>query len=206
MLRNFYIRSKRYIIFFFQYLILERMRGLDFTMRDLSLCRKTNGIYHGYSKTNEKHIRDIFTRINCREAELLDVGCGKGVVLKEAAKFPFKRIDGIEVKRELVSRADKNFKILGIADKVRCIYADAVDFMGYGSYNTFFLFNPFSEEILRKVVDRILDSKNKGDEITVIYHNPCFLNVFEERCRVSGKEMLYDAMKDYDTCILRLQI
>ncbi len=190
----------------FQYLILERMRGLDFTMRDLNPYKRSNGIYHGYSKTNEKHLREIFRRLDYEGARLLDVGCGKGVVLKEAVRFPFEKIAGIEVEQELVGIAEKNFIRLGIADKVRCIHADAADFTEYGSYNIFFLFNPFSESVLRKVADRMLGSQKKGKEITVIYHNPRFLHVFEEKCQVPGKEMLYDALKDYDTCILRLKV
>lgn len=182
------------------------MRGLDFTMRDLNPYKRSNGIYHGYSKTNEKHLREIFRRLDYEGARLLDVGCGKGVVLKEAVRFPFEKIAGIEVEQELVSIAEKNFKRLGIADKVRCIHADAADFTEYGSYNIFFLFNPFSEKVLRNVADRILSSRKKDSEITVIYHNPRFLHVFEEKCQVSGKEILYDALKDYDTCILRLKI
>ncbi len=206
-IRRFIVRAKRYIVFLFQYLVLEKTRGLDFTMRDLTLYKESNGVYHGYSKTNEKHLRDIFRRIDYDECtKLLDIGCGKGVVLKEAVRFPFKKIAGIELEKELVSIAEKNFKILGIADKVQCIHADAVNFTEYGSYNIFFLCNPFSEKILQKVADRIFDSKKKGDVITVIYHNPRFLNIFEDGWQVIDKEMLHDAMKDYDTCILRLKV
>lgn len=94
------------------------------------------------------------------------------------------KIAGIEVEQALAAIAEKNFRRLGIADKVQCIHGDAADFTEYGSYNIFFLFNPFSEEILRKVADKILSGRKKDREITVIYHNPRFLPVFEEKCQV----------------------
>ena len=84
---------------------MERPRGLDFTMRDTRLYQQSAGKYHGYSKTDEKHLQEIFQTLDfsrCRN--LLDVGCDKGVVLKEAAKFPFERIAGIE----LQGRAGEN--------------------------------------------------------------------------------------------------
>ncbi|MGN0358738.1 MAG: methyltransferase domain-containing protein [Candidatus Fimousia sp.] len=172
-----------------------------------SVSEKWGGAYHGYSKTNEKHIQEIFQRLSFEGAGLLDVGCGKGVVLKEAVKFPFEKVAGIEIRHELVQIAKSNFKILGIADMVKCMEADAVEFEQYGEYNVFFFFNPFSEEIMKKVVDKIIKSRNETERIiTVIYHNPRFLSVFENRLQVLSKEILYDALKDYDTCILKLKL
>ncbi len=200
------LRLKRYLRFSIQYFLLEKPRGLDFTMRDTSLLKESGGIYHGYSKSNEPHIREIFNRISCKGARLLDVGCGKGVVLKEALKFPFAKVAGIEISQELVQIAKKNFKIMGISDRITCIHADAAAFDGYGGYDVFFFFNPFSEEIMQKTVDKIFQSRAAGDDkITVIYHNPRFLSVFEKNAQVLEKTMLHDGMKDYDTCILRLK-
>lgn len=69
-------RIKRYIRFSIQYFIYEKPRGLDFTMRDRSLLKKSEGIYHGYSKSNEVHLRKIFQQLSYEDAKLLDVGCG----------------------------------------------------------------------------------------------------------------------------------
>lgn len=130
----------RYLLFLGEYLFLEKPRGLDFTMRDIRLYRKSAGKYHGYSKTDEKHLREIFRSLDfsrCRR--LLDVGCGKGVVLKEAARFPFERIAGIELQKKLAETAERNFRILGLADRISCLQADAEEFDGYagGAGQTF---------------------------------------------------------------------
>ena len=74
-------RLRRYLVFLGEYLFMERPRGLDFTMRDTRLYQQSAGKYHGYSKTDEKHLQEIFRTLDfsrCRK--LLDVGCGKGVV------------------------------------------------------------------------------------------------------------------------------
>ncbi|HJA92197.1 MAG TPA: class I SAM-dependent methyltransferase [Candidatus Eisenbergiella merdipullorum] len=191
-------RFQRYLIFLGEYLFLERPRGLDFTMRDTGLYRLSDGKYHGYSKTDEGHLREIFESLDfsrCRR--LLDVGCGKGVVLKEAAKFPFEKIAGIEIQKGLVRTAERNFRILGLEKRICCIQADAMDFEGYGEYDVFFFFNPFSEEVFESVIERILESRKKDGPLTFIYHNPRYLGKLEELLRraVPGgmhKTMLHD--------------
>lgn len=133
-------RFQRYLIFLGEYLFLERPRGLDFTMRDTGLYQKSAGKYHGYSKTDERHLREIFASLDfsrCRR--LLDVGCGKGVVLKEAAKFPFEKIAGIELQEELVKTAEKTFVFWGlrkefsVCRQMQCILTDTEN-MTYFSF------------------------------------------------------------------------
>lgn len=206
------IRLRRYLLFLGEYLFMERPRRLDFTMRDTRLYQQSAGKYHGYSKTDEKHLQEIFQTLDfsrCRN--LLDVGCGKGVVLKEAAKFPFERIAGIELQEELVRTAGKNFRILGLEKRISCMQADALDFDGYGEFDVFFFFNPFSEEVFGRVIDRILESRKSDGPLTFIYHNPRYLDALEERLKraASGPEqvrkvMLHDKRKNYDTCILSM--
>ena len=205
-------RLRRYLVFLGEYLFMERPRGLDFTMRDTRLYQQSAGKYHGYSKTDEKHLQEIFRTLDfsrCRK--LLDVGCGKGVVLKEAAKFPFERIAGIELQEELVKTAGKNFRILGLERRISCMQADALDFDGYGEFDVFFFFNPFSEEVFGRVIDRILESRKSDGPLTFIYHNPRYLDALEGRFKRAASEpeqirktMLHDKRKNYDTCILSM--
>lgn len=160
-MKKYFIRARRYLYFLAQVFLYEKPKGLDFTMRDTAIYGKSNGKYHGYSKTSERHLREIFGRIHNKESmSFLDIGCGKGVVLKEAAKCSFQKVDGIELQSNLVKTARKNFQILGIADRVHCIHADAVEFELYEEYNIFFLFNPFPAEILEKVIKRIIYSSH----------------------------------------------
>lgn len=99
-------------------------------MRDLTLMNDTEGVLSGYSKINERHLHQILDRLtellgDFKRECFLDVGCGKGVALKEAIKYPFMKVAGIEIQENLVEIARKNFRILHIEDKTECILADA---------------------------------------------------------------------------------
>ena len=75
----------------------------------------------------------------------------------------------------------------------------------------FFFFNPFSEEVFKRVIDRILKNKKEDDSTTFIYHNPQYLDVLEGRVKRFvrdpahiQKTVLHDKRKNYDTCILNI--
>lgn len=195
-------KLRRYGYYLFQYIFQERLRGLDFTMRDRQLYQETGGSYHGYSKTDEAHLRTIFDSLSYEmERRILDVGCGKGVVLKEAASYPFTEIAGIEIQPKLAHRANQNFRRLGLQKRLTCLEADAVSFEDYGKYDTFFFFNPFSEIILEQVLDKIKDQR-KNRVTTVIYHNPLYGKKILEQRNMELKTVLHDSMKNYDTWIM----
>lgn len=195
-------KLRRYGYYLFQYIFQERLRGLDFTMRDRQLYQETGGSYHGYSKTDEAHLRTIFDSLSYEtERRILDVGCGKGVVLKEAASYPFTEIAGIEIQPKLVHRANQNFRRLGLQNRIICLEADAVLFEDYGRYDTFFFFNPFSETILEQVLEKIADQR-KNRATTVIYHNPLYGKKILEQRNMALKAVLHDSMKNYDTWIM----
>lgn len=202
-IRQWFLRWKRYIIFAAQYYFVEKPRGLDFTMRDLDIKKEWGKGVHGYSKTNERHLRDIFQKLPFNEGlRILDIGCGKGVVLKEAAKFPFDAIAGIDINPKLIKTAKKNMRILHLDKKISCKEANALEFQDYGKYNVFFFFNPFAGELLECVIGKILeDSAAKQKRIYIIYHNPAFSGVIESKEGIVLKHKLHDSLKQYDTHI-----
>lgn len=196
-------RMKRYMLYGVQYFLLEKPKGLDFTMRDTSLLKNSHGKYHGYSKTDEKHLQEIFSSLSFNGGEcLLDIGCGKGGVLRAALGYPFEKVAGIEIDKRLTAIAAKNFRVLGIDNRICCIQADAAEFEGYGDYNIFFLFNPFSDIIMGRVADKLIEVSEKKP-ITVIYHNPVYMELFEEKGEVTVLNRLYNKRKDYSTYIFR---
>lgn len=196
-------RWRRYLFFAIEYYLYEKPRGLDFTMRDLEPAKNGDISSHGYSKTYEKHLKAIFEKLPLlEELNLLDVGCGKGVVLKEAAKYPFRKIEGIDINDKLIQTASRNFKKLRLDQRVKCEEKNALEYEEYGNFNVFFFFNPFDREVFEAVVDKILQAtKNKQKHIYFIYHNPVFAEVLEERRIFTLQYKLYDSMKQYDTYI-----
>ncbi len=114
--------------------------------------------------------------------DFVDIGCGKGRVLIVAEKFGFKKLVGIELDEELVEDAKKNIALYQrkTADSTIDVYRiNALEYT-YGNKPTvYFLFNPFNETILDKVLTRILTSNKK--EAIFIYMNPLYRKPFESR-------------------------
>ena len=78
-------------------------------------------------------------------------------------KFPFSKIDGIEISDVLSNIATKNFAKLN-EQRVEVKNIDASIFSGYTGYNFLYLYNPFPEEVMKKVLSQIkaqIDPKKK---------------------------------------------
>ena len=67
MMKKYFVRLRRYLLFLDQYFLYEKPRGLDFTMRDKKLLIKSHGTYSGYAKTSKKHVKEIFKKLLDKE-------------------------------------------------------------------------------------------------------------------------------------------
>lgn len=196
-------RYARYTKYFLQWLFLERMRGLDFSMRDKTLIRKSKGVLHGYSKTDETHANAIFSALHVDTSKrLLDVGCGKGAFLREASKQSFGKVSGLEYVPSLVEIARKNFRRLHLDNKIDLFCGDAAEFEGYANFNVFYFFNPFEAPIMDKVIAKIVATKK--EKIWIILHNPVCDDVVK---KYGGREKsrLFDKVKSYETVIYEME-
>ena len=113
---------------------------------------------------------------------LLDLGCGKGRAMAVAAWYGFESITGVDFAAELFEQAQKNLAAVqqrfpGI--DFTLVLADAAEYSIEDDTNVFFLFNPFDEIILLRVVKNILASVKKSErDIYVIYINPVHREIF----------------------------
>ena len=86
----------------------------------------------------------------------VDLGCGKGRPLLVATEFPFREIIGVELSPTLATEARKNAAILQarFPDRlpIRIETGDASTFTYPAGNLVVFLYNPFGEEIIAKVV------------------------------------------------------
>lgn len=200
-MREIFLKARRYAKFLCQF-AYEKLRGLDFTLPAASeeVCQST--LYNGYTKTPEKHVERLLRSLEAPYAEsgFLDIGCGKGAVLRVARRFPFRRVAGVELDRGLAATAQRNMEILGLAD-VECICGNALEFEQYGEFDVFFLFNPFSCEVLEQVLGKILASVEENPRaITLLYHHPLHYQLME-RAGLRRESVLYDKWKGYETYI-----
>lgn len=155
--------------------LLKVYKGLDYTGR----IESHNSSLRGYEGCYP--INGLLKKLNITtEDRILDIGCGKGLSLYYSSMFCFERIDGIEYSNNLTQIAKHNAMLL--KDKRIHIYnCDARNFNHYDQYNYFFINNPFSAEIMERVVIAIIQSYQVNKrKIIVIYQFPFSLNVFKK--------------------------
>jgi predicted RNA methylase len=99
----------------------------------------------------------------------VDLGCGKGRPLIVASILGFGRVVGVEFSAELAETARKNVAKLGLAG-VQVVQTDVTEFRFPASDLVVYLFNPFSREIMTKVVANLRESAAK--RVYVIYNSP----------------------------------
>ena len=89
----------------------------------------------------------------------IDFGSGKGRALLLASHFPFRRVVGIEFSRELHAIAEKNIRTYpggpNPCSRVESICMDFLDFDLPAEPSVLFFFDPCSETLFRRLLDRI---------------------------------------------------
>ncbi len=115
--------------------------------------------------------------IDFRGFTFLDFGSGKGRTLLMASDYPFRRIIGVELLPALHAVAAENIGKYH-ADSQKCtdlcsICADATQFVLPVEPLILYLFNPFPEEGLRRVLANIDQSlRSNPRPFYLLYHNP----------------------------------
>lgn len=157
LLRIFLKRYLRYAEYLIAYVLFEKPRGLDFSMRAKSKVTAKGST--GYALTSKKAIFNILRNLPITsEDSFIDIGSGKGGVPCFVSEKSFGRVAGIEYESWLHNIATKNIEILDLQDRVELINADARYFEGYSDFNYFFFFNPFDDEIYAEVISNIVSS------------------------------------------------
>jgi 16S rRNA G966 N2-methylase RsmD len=114
----------------------------------------------------------------------VDVGAGKGKMLYYAARRGFTNLVGIELSSKLIPLAEQNLKRLELRANVTLLQRDAGHVapseIAHGT--VFYLYNPFSEEVLGKFLESVLQSRTlHGREIKVVYCNARYPEPFRQR-------------------------
>jgi SAM-dependent methyltransferase len=114
----------------------------------------------------------------------VDLGSGKGRALLLATEYPFKRYIGVDFSPELNEMAEQNLARFrsktGSQQSVELHTADATTFEFPKEPLAVFLYNPFGEQVLAKIVERLGDSLRAAPrDILVFYKNPLHRQVFD---------------------------
>jgi predicted RNA methylase len=137
---------------------------------------RTDKVNFYYVPTRPKWARRALRQVPAnvrRECTFVDFGSGKGRVLLMAAQLGFRRLYGIELRKELHEQACRNFERFRHAAgcKMESLNIDAVNYEFPRENLVLFFFNPFSGEVMEKVLANLAASLDRDfRDIWVILH------------------------------------
>lgn len=107
---------------------------------------------------------------------LVDLGCGKGrVVVQAARRYRLKRIVGVELSDRLLEVARRNLAAQRrlACDRVELVAADAATWSLPHDATIVYMHNPFTGELFGQVLERLLDHVDAtGRPLKLVYVNP----------------------------------
>ena len=167
----------------------EKKYGINTTGADelKKLKRKGIDISHAtmYMPVSYQLLEEALQQISPdTKKHFFDIGCGKGRAMCMAAYYGFNKISGVDFSKEFCEDAVNNLQLT--KQKIQeinfsVIEADAAVTKIPGDADCIFLFNPFDETIMKKVIQNIKASTNSNPrKVNVIYVNPLYKNLFTE--------------------------
>ena len=139
-----------------------------------------------YEGTRLRPFRQVMALLKpSSDSVFVDFGCGKGRVLLAAARFGFKRVEGVEVATNLCRIAARNIALYkartGLQTEFRIVELDAAQYEIQDDADYFYFFNPFGEDVMRSTLRNIVRSLDRRwREVTLIYCNPLLRQCIEE--------------------------
>ena len=142
--------------------------------------------WHGAQSSDYDALSKMFAEISIREDDVIvDVGCGRGRLFNYLLSRGFKnKLIGVDVDQAIAEFTRKRLKKY---NQVEILVADVENENSLPSTGTiFYLFNPFTDRIVRKFADHLIDKIqrgcfNKSDRPIIIYYNcNSRLYIFEE--------------------------
>lgn len=145
-------------------------------------CNVLNTSYNHYQAASYVVLQAVFEKCFVEKKYLLDVGCGKGRVLKFALQKGFTKVVGIDIDPLVLKIAQSNLS-KEIENNLCELKNEDILYSNFDTNcTTFFLFNPFNENIISKFIEKLLIHRKLIDEkIQVIYVNPLFAKSFIDK-------------------------
>ncbi|WP_157271639.1 class I SAM-dependent methyltransferase [Azohydromonas aeria] len=124
-----------------------------------------------YEATTAQELHAVleFLNVPVRDYSFIDLGCGKGRTLIVAARFGFGRVVGVEFARELADTASANLARQALGNTA-VLHADAAAYEFPPGGKVVYMYNPFSEEVLARVLENL---REHGDgSLYIVYKSP----------------------------------
>jgi len=155
------------------------------------------GVFHSpYQPTESALFREMLeallqqSHLHFDDFVFIDLGSGKGRTLLMASDYPFRSILGVELLSALHQSAQENLsKYRGESQKcfaLESICADATQFPFPDEPIVLYLFNPFPESGLRRMIANLERSLKAHPRVVyVLYHNPLLEQVLSRSTALS---------------------
>jgi tRNA1(Val) A37 N6-methylase TrmN6 len=103
--------------------------------------------------------------------QMLDLGCGKAGAILTMAKYPFARVDGVEISEMLIEVARRNLSRMNVGKSV-IFHSDAAEFTDIDRYTFFYMYNPFPRIVTESVLENVTRSlERRRRKVTLIFNN-----------------------------------
>lgn len=168
------------------------------------------GVFHSaYQPTEATLFREMLDTLRQHISSgfqgftFIDLGSGKGRALLMASDYPFRRIVGVELLPELHQATLDNLRRYKNESQkcfaLEAICGDANEFLFPDEPTILYLFNPFPESGLRRVIANLEASLRAHPRpVYVLYHNPLLESVLTEnvalkKIETRGQYSVYEA-------------
>ena len=150
------------------------------------------GVFHSaYQPTEPEAFREMLaalqasTHLSLPDFTFVDLGSGKGRTLLMASDYPFRRIVGVELLPALHSIAQQNLahykSECQMCFTLESVCADAMTYTFPDTPLFVYLFNPFPETGLRRVLQNLNESlRQRPRPAYLLYYNPVLEHLLTE--------------------------
>ena len=174
---------------------------------DLKELGIRNELFRPYVPTDYRSFRTILAALEVRSNEdvFLDFGSGMGRAVIMAAKYPFRKIYGVEIAPQLNEIASQNVHsaLPGLKCRdIELITADAREFVIPDEATVIYFFNPFSGEVLADVLQNIRASLRRRPRALRLICKIPERSAFEEEIvkhtwLIKEREIIFDTNSRY---------
>ena len=139
-----------------------------------------------YGATRARPLVQLLAELRLpRAGGFVDLGSGKGRVVLIAAQYGFKKVVGVEFSEHFCQIARDNLVAFGHRRKLESdiiiVHADVVHYSIQSDETIFFLYDPFSAEVLAQVLENIRRSLTAHPrDIWVIYNSPAYHDLMQQ--------------------------
>lgn len=162
--------------------------GVDTTWARLPMSVRLRELFteRQYQPTDPQEFHEVIGRVKADLSQFvfIDMGSGKGRALLLACAYPFREIVGVEVQPELHRIAQENilrFDGTRKCGRISSVCMDAREFEFPPEPLFLYLFNPFPDYVLEKVIANLRASLRQNPRPAfVLYNTPWEKHVFDQ--------------------------